>query len=261
MATRAITTTKAVASYCLTEPGAGSDAASLTTRALRDGEHYVLDGIKAFISGGGAPTSMWSWRAPAKPARAAFPPSWSRRAGRGFPTAHRRKSSAGNPSRPPGHVRKLPRAGRKSHRRRRRGLQDRHGRARRRPAEHRRLLDRRRRRPRSTRRSPTCASARRSAGGIADFQAPQFRLADIATSLETARSMLWRAASALDAKAPDATALRDGQARSRPTRASRRRTTRCSFSAATAISPIMASRRSCATSGCTDSEGTNESCG
>ncbi len=41
------------ASYCLTEPGAGSDAASLTTKARRDGEHYVLDGAKAFISGGG----------------------------------------------------------------------------------------------------------------------------------------------------------------------------------------------------------------
>lgn len=39
-------------SYCLTEPGAGSDAASLTTRARRDGDHYVLDGAKAFISGG-----------------------------------------------------------------------------------------------------------------------------------------------------------------------------------------------------------------
>ena len=41
------------ASYCLTEPEAGSDAASLATRARRDGEHYVLDGTKAFISGGG----------------------------------------------------------------------------------------------------------------------------------------------------------------------------------------------------------------
>ncbi len=41
------------ASYCLTEPGAGSDAASLTTKARRDGDHYVLDGAKAFISGGG----------------------------------------------------------------------------------------------------------------------------------------------------------------------------------------------------------------
>jgi alkylation response protein AidB-like acyl-CoA dehydrogenase len=40
-------------SYCLTEPGAGSDAASLTTRARKDGDHYVLDGTKAFISGGG----------------------------------------------------------------------------------------------------------------------------------------------------------------------------------------------------------------
>jgi hypothetical protein len=41
------------ASYCLTEPGSGSDAASLSTRARREGQHYVLDGAKAFISGGG----------------------------------------------------------------------------------------------------------------------------------------------------------------------------------------------------------------
>jgi len=43
-----------LASYCLTEPGAGSDAAALTTRAQRDGEHYVLNGQKQFISGAGA---------------------------------------------------------------------------------------------------------------------------------------------------------------------------------------------------------------
>ncbi|HET8597900.1 MAG TPA: acyl-CoA dehydrogenase family protein [Castellaniella sp.] len=42
-----------LASYCLTEPGSGSDAASLTTSARRDGEHYVLNGAKAFISGAG----------------------------------------------------------------------------------------------------------------------------------------------------------------------------------------------------------------
>jgi alkylation response protein AidB-like acyl-CoA dehydrogenase len=41
------------ASYCLTEPGAGSDAASLATRAVRTGDHYVLNGSKAFISGAG----------------------------------------------------------------------------------------------------------------------------------------------------------------------------------------------------------------
>ncbi len=41
-------------SYCLTEPGAGSDAAALQTRAERDGGDYVLNGTKAFISGAGA---------------------------------------------------------------------------------------------------------------------------------------------------------------------------------------------------------------
>lgn len=43
-----------IASYCLTEPGAGSDAAALSTRAVRDGDHYVLDGVKQFISGAGS---------------------------------------------------------------------------------------------------------------------------------------------------------------------------------------------------------------
>lgn len=40
------------ASYCLTEPGAGSDAAALQTRAEQDGDSYILNGAKAFISGG-----------------------------------------------------------------------------------------------------------------------------------------------------------------------------------------------------------------
>ena len=42
------------ASYCLTEPGSGSDAAALATTARRDGDDYLLNGSKAFISGGGS---------------------------------------------------------------------------------------------------------------------------------------------------------------------------------------------------------------
>ncbi len=46
-------TMELIASYCLTEPGSGSDAAALSTRAVRDGEHYILNGQKQFISGAG----------------------------------------------------------------------------------------------------------------------------------------------------------------------------------------------------------------
>lgn len=45
---------QSLGSYCLTEPGAGSDAAALTTRAVRDGDEYVLNGVKQFISGAGS---------------------------------------------------------------------------------------------------------------------------------------------------------------------------------------------------------------
>ena len=46
-------TMERLASYCLTEPGSGSDAAALKTKAVRDGDDYVVSGSKAFISGGG----------------------------------------------------------------------------------------------------------------------------------------------------------------------------------------------------------------
>lgn len=49
-----LTSGEKLASYCLTEPNAGSDAASLKTTARRDGDHYILNGSKCFISGAGA---------------------------------------------------------------------------------------------------------------------------------------------------------------------------------------------------------------
>jgi alkylation response protein AidB-like acyl-CoA dehydrogenase len=48
-----LTSMELIASYCLTEPGSGSDAAALRTRAVRDGDAYVVNGSKAFISGAG----------------------------------------------------------------------------------------------------------------------------------------------------------------------------------------------------------------
>ncbi len=48
-----LVTGEKLASYCLTEPGSGSDAASLRTTAKKDGEHYIVNGSKMFISGAG----------------------------------------------------------------------------------------------------------------------------------------------------------------------------------------------------------------
>src|SRR5947209_13897682 len=46
-------TMERIGSYCLTEPSSGSDAAALKTRAVKDGDAYIVSGSKAFISGGG----------------------------------------------------------------------------------------------------------------------------------------------------------------------------------------------------------------
>ncbi len=48
-----LTSMRGFGGYCLTEPGAGSDAAAITTTAIRDGDAFVLTGVKQFISGGG----------------------------------------------------------------------------------------------------------------------------------------------------------------------------------------------------------------
>ena len=95
-----------------------------------------------------------------------------------------------------------------------------------------------------------------------EFQALQFRLADMATELEAARTLLWRAAGALDAKAPDATRLCAMAKRFATDAGFEVANTRCKCTAATAISRITASRRSCAICACTrSSKAPTRSCG
>ena len=84
-----------------------------------------------------------------------------------------------------------------------------------------------------------------------EFQALQFRLADMATGLEAGRTLLWRAAAALDRNEPNATQLCAMAKRFVTDTASMSPTRRCNCTAATAISPNTASKRSSAICACT----------
>jgi butyryl-CoA dehydrogenase len=200
-------TMELLASYCLTEPGAGSDAAALSTRAVRDGDHYVLNGQKQFISGagksdiyvvmartggngaGGISTLVVEGDTPglsfganerkmgwnAQPTRAVIfenvrVPVANRigEEGIGFKIAMSGLDGGRL------NIAACSLGGAQS------------------------ALDK----------SLAYLKERRAFGQRLDeFQALQFRLADMAIELEAARSFLWRAAAALDRKAPDATML------------------------------------------------------
>ena len=196
------------ASYCLTEPGAGSDAASLSTRARRDGEHYVLDGSKAFISGGGVSDIyvVMARTGEAGPrgistivVEKGTQGTFLRRAGK---EARLEIAADGD-----GDIRKLPRAGGEPDRPRRPRLQDRHGRAWTAAGLNigacslggaQFCLDR----------TVDYMKERKQFGSrLADFQALQFRIADYATELEAARLLLHRAAVAVSESEPSATRL------------------------------------------------------
>ncbi len=197
-----------VASYCLTEPGSGSDASALATRARPDGNgHYVLDGQKQFISGAGdsdlyvvmartgeegprgisaflvekdtpglsfgANERKMGWNAQATRAvimEGVRVPAENRlgEEGRGFAIAMAGLDGGRL------NIAACSLGGAQA------------------------ALDK----------ATAYMAERRAFGKTLDqFQALQFRLADMATELEVARTFLWRAAAALDAKAPDATKL------------------------------------------------------
>ena len=203
----ALATMDALASYCLTEPGCGSDAAALKTSAVRDGDDYVLTGQKQFISGAGAsalylvmartgedgPKGISAFLVPAEAEGLTFGANEKKMGWNAQPTRAVMMDGvrvpAGNRLGAEGDGFRIAMSG----------------------------LD-------GGRLNIAAASLggaqaafdkavaymkdRKAFGKpISEFQALQFELADMATDLEAARTFLWRAASALDDKAPNATAL------------------------------------------------------
>ena len=197
-----------LASYCLTEPGSGSDAAALTTIATREGDHYILNGQKQFISGAGNPHDFYivmartgeagprgiscfvveggtkgvffganerkmGWHA--QPTRAVI------FEGARVPVAHRLGAE--------GEGFRMAMAGLDGGRLNIGACSIGGGEA-------------------ALEKALNYMADRKAFGrSIDQFQALQFRLADIATELEAARSFIWRAAAALDAGAQEATQL------------------------------------------------------
>jgi alkylation response protein AidB-like acyl-CoA dehydrogenase len=196
-----------IASYCLTEPGAGSDAAALSTRAARDNQGYVLNGVKQFISGAGVSdlylTMVRTGGPGAHGISALLVPKDA--PGLSFGANEKKMGWNAQPTRQvifedarvaadallgeEGQGFRFAMAGLDGGRLNigacsLGGAQ--------------RALD-----------IALAYVKERHAFGLAveKFQATQFRLADMATELEAARTLLWRACAKLDAKAPDATAF------------------------------------------------------
>ncbi len=194
-----------LASYCLTEPQAGSDAAALRTKAVLDGDEYIVNGTKQFISGAGA-TDLYAVMVRTGAAGSggistliiekdmpglSFGPNEQKMGWNAQPTRQvifeDVRVPVANRLGPEGIGFKIAMAGLD-------GGRINIGAAAIGGAQA--ALDR----------TLAYVKDRKAFGkAIGEFQALQFRLADMATELEAARLMLWRAASALDAGSPDAT--------------------------------------------------------
>jgi alkylation response protein AidB-like acyl-CoA dehydrogenase len=203
-----LATLEHLSSYCLTEPGAGSDAAALKTRARKEGNStYVLDGVKQFISGAGA-SDVYLVMARTGDEGAGGVSAFlleKDTPGLSFGANERKMGWNTQPTRQviiegarvpaenligeEGQGFKIAMAGLDGGRLNIGACALGGGEA-------------------ALTKALAYMRERKAFGRpIIDFQALQFRLADIATSLEAARSLLWRAAAALDAKTPDATRL------------------------------------------------------
>ncbi|MBK0868251.1 MAG: acyl-CoA dehydrogenase family protein [Saccharopolyspora sp.] len=195
------------ASYCLTEPEAGSDAAALQTRAVRDGDDYLLTGVKQFISGGGSSDvyavmartgdtgsgGISTFLVEAGAQGLSFGPNERKMGWNAQPTRQVLFDEVRVPASrrlgPEGIGFKIAMAGLDGGRLSIAACSLGGAQA---------ALDK------------SLAYVReRSAFGskLSEFQVLQFKLADMATDLEAARMLLWRAAWALDTRDPDATRL------------------------------------------------------
>lgn len=196
-----------LSSYCLTEPGAGSDAGALKTRATRDGDHYVVNGVKQFISGAGVSDVYVVMARTGAEGAAGISTLVIEKDMPGLSFGAEEKKMGWN-AQPTRQVIfedvRVPAANRLGDE----GIGFKIAMA---GLDGGRLnigacslggaqaaLDK-----------SVAYMRERSAFGkpIAQFQALQFTLADMATELEAARTFIWRAAAALDAKAHDATKL------------------------------------------------------
>jgi alkylation response protein AidB-like acyl-CoA dehydrogenase len=196
-----------LAAYCLTEPASGSDAAALTTRAVRDGDHYVVTGTKQFISGAGSAELYAVMTRTGDPGPGGITALLLERGmpGLSFGANERKMGWNAQPTRQvimdqvrvpvanrigeEGQGFRIAMAGLDGGRLNigacsLGGAQS------------------------AIEKALAYMTDRRAFGRqLTDFQALQFRLADMATELEAARSLLWRAAAALDAADPNATQL------------------------------------------------------
>jgi alkylation response protein AidB-like acyl-CoA dehydrogenase len=202
-----LTSMELLGSYCLTEPDAGSDAAALKTRAVLDGDHYVVTGVKQFISGAGS-TDVYAVMArtgDAGPAGITALLIEKDRPGLSFGPNERKMGWNAQPTRQvimeqvrvpvanrigeEGQGFRIAMAGLDGGRLNIGACSLGGAKA---------AIDK----------ALAYMAERRAFGKkLTEFQALQFRLADMATELEAARSLLWRAAAALDAHTPEATQL------------------------------------------------------
>jgi alkylation response protein AidB-like acyl-CoA dehydrogenase len=196
-----------LSSYCLTEPAAGSDAAALRAKAVRDGDHYIVNGVKQFISGAGTADIYAVMVRTGEPGPRGISCLIVEKdtPGLSFGANEHKMGWSAQPTRqviledatvpvsnrlgPEGIGFKIAMSGLDGGRinigaASLGGAQSAFDKA-----------------------VQYMAGRRTFNRPLSDFQALQFRLADMATDLEVSRTFLWRAATALDAKASDATKL------------------------------------------------------